>query len=117
MLATDEHSSPLQSLAVELLERINAAYASLESWPRAFAEGDVERIRTSLPAVSALSAFLESHSQDAISIIGTIALELWSGTDSYVEAGRSFVTGDLAGARAKWDSGNVAWALASVAPT
>ena len=116
MLATDERSSPLPSLAVELLERINAAYASLESWPRAFAEADVERIRTSLPAVGALSAFLESHSQEAISIIGTIALELWSGTEAYVEAGRSFVTGDLAGARAKWDTGNAAWAHAGVGP-
>jgi hypothetical protein len=113
---TDERTTPLQPLALELVERIDAAYAALAAWPRAFAEADVGRVRSTLPAVSALSAFLEAHSQEAISIIGTIALELWSGSDFYVEAGRSFVAGDLAGTRSKWDSGNAAWAHASEAP-
>jgi hypothetical protein len=104
-------------IAAELLERMNAAYIAIEGWPRAFAEADVERIRLTLPAVSALSAFLAAHSSEAISIIGTVALELWSGSDFYEEAGRSFIAGDVAGARSKWASGNAAWAHASVAPT
>jgi hypothetical protein len=115
MPTTDEIATqPLPPIAVELLARINAAHAAIETWPRAFAEADVARVRLTLPAVIALSAFLEGHSQEAISIIGTIALEVWSGSDFYAEAGQSFIAGDLAGARTKWDSGNAAWARASV---
>ena len=116
MLATGDQAAVLQPLSIQLLERINAAYAALEQWPRAFDASDVDQIRTSLPAVGALSSFLEAHSQEAISIIGTMALELWSGSDFYVEAGRSFIAGDLAGARSNWDAGNAAWAHAATAP-
>jgi len=115
MPTTDEIATqPLHPVAVELLVRINAAHAAVETWPRAFADADVAQVRLTLPAVVALSAFLEGHSQEAISIIGTIALEVWSGSDFYVEAGQSFVAGDLASARTKWESGNAAWAHASV---
>jgi hypothetical protein len=107
-------TQPLQPVAVELLARIDAAHAAVTTWPRAFADADVARVRLTLPAVVALSAFLEGHSQEAISIMGTVALEVWSGSDFYVEAGQSFVAGDLANARTKWESGNAAWTHASV---
>jgi hypothetical protein len=109
-------TQPLHPVAVELLARIDAAHAAVGTWPRAFADGDVAQVRLTLPAVVALSAFLDGHSQEAISIMGTIALEVWSGSDFYVEAGQSFVAGDLTNARAKWESGNTAWAHASVPP-
>ncbi len=107
-------TQPLQPVAVELLARIDAAHAAVKTWPRAFADADVAQVRLTLPAVVALSAFLEGHSQEAISIMGTVALEVWSGSDFYVEAGQSFVAGDLANARTKWESGNAAWTHASV---
>jgi len=118
MPTPDETATGLDHpLAGQLLERMNAAYMAVEGWPRAFAEADVERIRLTLPAVSALSAFLAAHSAEAVSIIGTVAIELWSGSDFYEEAGRSFIAGDVAGARSKWDSGNAAWSHAGVTPT
>ena len=107
----------LQPIAAELLRRINAAYAALDSWPAAFQVGDVERIEATLPAVGDLSAFLAAHTQESIQIVGTIAVELWSGSDFYLEAGRSFIAGDSATTWSRWNAGNSAWAKASTAAT
>jgi hypothetical protein len=105
-----------ESIAAELLERINAAYAALDGWPQAFRTADIESVRRTLPALIALSTFLEDQSDAAIAIIGSVALEVWSGSDYYCMAGRSFVAGDVTTARSNWEAGNAAWAKAAVAP-
>jgi len=116
MQSPDEASAtPSRSLAVELVRRIDAAHAALQSWPSAFATGDVENVRRTLPAVTALSSFLEEYGSEAIAAIGSVVLELWGGIDYYAAAGRSFIAGDVVSARSNWDSGNAAWAKASVA--
>ena len=111
----DASATHARSLAAELGRRIDAAHAALQSWPSAFATGDVETVRRTLPAITALNAFLEDHGSEAIAGIGSVVLELWGGIDSYAAAGRSFIAGDVVAARANWDSGNAAWAKASVA--
>ena len=110
-------TSALQPIAAELLRRINAAYAAIDTWPGAFQVGDVERIKATLPAVGDLSAFLAAHTQESIQIVGTIAVELWSGSDFYLEAGRSFIAGDSAATWSKWNAGNSAWAKAGAVAT
>jgi hypothetical protein len=80
-MQTPDEASATQSrsLAAELVRRIDAAHAALQSWPSAFATGDVENIRRTLPAVTALSSFLEEHGSEAIAGIGSVVLELWGG--------------------------------------
>ncbi len=114
----DTSATHSRSLATELGRRIDAAHAALQSWPSAFATGDVENVRRTLPAVTALCSFLEDHGSEAIAGIGSVVLDLWGGIDCYAAAGRGFIAGDVVSARANWDSGNAAWAKASVvAPT
>jgi hypothetical protein len=109
----DEASAvPSPSVAGELVRLIDAAHAALEGWPSAFASGDVETIRRTMPSIAALNAFLEDHGTEATRLIGSVVLELWAGADSYAAAGRSFVDGDVGAARANWDGGNAAWAKA-----
>jgi len=115
MQPPDEASAThARSFGAELVRRIDVAHAALQGWPAAFATGDVETVRRTLPAVTALSSFLEEHGSEAIAGIGSVVLELWGGIDYYAAAGRSFIVGDVVSARANWDSGNAAWAKASV---
>ena len=116
MQSPDEVSTTQpRSLGAELGRRIDAAHAALQGWPAAFATVDVDTVRRTLPAVTALSSFLEEHGTEAIAGIGSVVLELWGGIDYYAAAGRSFIAGDTDSARANWDSGNAAWEKASVA--
>ena len=55
----DTSATHSRSLATELGRRIDAAHAALQSWPSAFATGDVENVRRTLPAVTALPTWPE----------------------------------------------------------